>query len=659
MRSLIRAGLFDDPDKKRRLSEAINFRGICEDMCPDWDKVTRIVQHDVRKEEKEEINGEFVASLPLMVTRYSRSSAGQDLPLPMDVRSPGALRRTLDYLIGDLIPSDDLLPVRHHFLWDRTRAIRREFTFQGSAMSREEKKDLLYCLETITRFHVTALHLLSKPDFGHEGFSEQQEIEQLSKTLISLMEAYEDCAKEGIVCENEAEFRGYYIIFNAADPSLMERVESWGPQFLELEGIQTAICLVQSLQNTWTETGPMLPRVETHMALSMAATFFSIIASPQISYTMACFAEVHFGSARQSILQTILNGYQRPKNGTKDITPTFLKEHLHLDSEEEAVKFGQLHNFRFRTDKSGKQMMLLPIKRRQKRIPKPRVPHAYSYNIVERKRGSRLFPEVIFHTVWDEGHAKATEESQLADPEEESLFVNGYEDGGSEVESDIETVNTTVSAPARPEAEKSTFTSSLSSPSIFMPPNQQKGSPNTSTTTQGIQSRDFAPQVNGSLTTPSPLFTKPLEGIFNQGADVKTPQNFTALSAPNAEKTNEKQDAQSGTPSSTTTSPFSFLGNKSDAPAALSSPGQSSLFSQISATSSLKNGTPSTPGFPTPASTPGAKPLFPTSLGTSTSTAEPSPATKTPVSAGDAFLTPKEPTSNTTGLSMFTSESTS
>ena len=89
-------------------------------------------------------------------------------------------------------------------------------------MSKEEKKDFLYCLETITRFHVTALHLLSRPDFATDGFSEQQEIEQLSKTLISLMEAYEDCAKEGILCENEAEFRGYYIVFNAGDPALME-----------------------------------------------------------------------------------------------------------------------------------------------------------------------------------------------------------------------------------------------------------------------------------------------------------------------------------------------------------------------------------------------------------------------------------------------------
>ncbi|KAK7751269.1 actin cytoskeleton and mitosis protein [Diatrype stigma] len=657
MKSLIRAGLFDDPDTKRRLEDAINFKGICEDMCPDWDKVTRIVQHDVRKEEKEEINGELVASLPLMVTRYSRSSAGQDLPLPMDVRSPAALRRTLDYLITELIPSDDLLPVRHHFLWDRTRAIRREFTFQGSAMNREEKQDYLYCLETITRFHVTALHLLSQPDFAHESFSEQQEIEQLSKTLISLMEAYEDCAKEGIVCENQAEFRGYYIIFNAGDPSLMEKIQSWGPEFLQLEGIKTAICLVQSLQNTWTETGPLMPRAETEMALSMAAMFFSIVASPQISYTMACFAEVHFGSARHAILQTILNGYQRPKNGTKDITPTFLKERLHFDAEEEAIEFAELHQFKFRKGGANQQMMLLPTKSQRKTVPKPRVPHAYSYSIVEHKRGSRSLPDVIHHTVWDEGYTTATGEAQPISPHEDSLFVENTSngDGVDEVES---TVDTAVAPFQRPEEGKPTFLSSVSSPpTIFAPSSKQNGlSTAPPPNTQGVQSRDFAPQVNGSLGTSSPLFKKPMESVFNQGS-VKKLEDSTASSATlGAIETDGKTAAQSSTASSSAPSVFSFLSDKSNAPTAPSTSSQSKLFQfpPISSTSSI---TPPASVLSNAASAPSTGPLFPPSSGIFGSTAKPTSTTKSPISLGDATLKPKESTPSTGGLSFPTSES--
>lgn len=663
MKSLIRAGLFDDPDTKRRLEDAINFKGICEDMCPDWDKVTRIVQHDVRKEEKEEINGELVASLPLMVTRYSRSSAGQDLPLPMDVRSPAALRRTLDYLITELIPSDNLLPVRHHFLWDRTRAIRREFTFQGSAMNREEKQDFLYCLETITRFHVTALHLLSQPDFAHESFSEQQEIEQLSKTLISLMEAYEDCAKEGIVCENQAEFRGYYIIFNAGDPSLMEKIQSWGPEFLQLEGIKTAICLVQSLQNTWTETGPLMPRAETEMALSMAAMFFSIVASPQISYTMACFAEVHFGSARHAILQTILNGYQRPKNGTKDITPTFLKERLHFDAEEEAIEFAELHQFKFRKGGANQQMMLLPTKSQRKRVPKTRVPHAYSYNIVEHKRGSRSLPDVIHHTVWDEGYAAVTGESQPISPHEASLFVENtpnthlHEDGIGEVES---TVDTAVARLPRPEEEKSTFLSSVSPPSSTFAPSSKQNGLSTAPTpnTQGVQSQNFAPQVNGSMGTAAPLFKKPVESVFNQGGGVKKSQDSTASSATlGAKKTDEKTDAQSSTASSAAPSVFSFLSNKNNAPPAPSTLSQSNLF-QFPQIPSTGNATPPASVLSTAASAPSTGPLFPPSSGVFGSIAKPTSTTKSPISLGDATLKPKGSTPSTGGLSVPTGEST-
>ncbi len=636
MRSLIRAGLFDDPDKKRRLSEAINFKGICEEMCPDWDKVTRIVQHDVKKEEKEEIDGELVASLPLMVTRYSRSSAGQDLPLPMDVRSPAALRRTLNYLISELIPSDDLLPIRHHFLWDRTRAIRREFTFQGAAMSREEKKDFLYCLETITRFHVTALHLLSQPDFAPESFSEQQEIEQLSKTLISLMEAYEDCAKEGILCENEAEFRGYYIVFNAGDPALMEKIQSWEPRILQSDGIKTATCLAQSLQNTWTETGPLVPRAGTEMALCMAAMFFSIVASPQISYTMACFAEVHFGTARHAMLQTILNGYQRPKNGPKDLTPAFLKERLHFETEEDAIRFVELHEFKFRED-DGKKYMVLPPSSRQRRVPKVRVPHSHSYDIVERKRGDHSLPDVIYDTIWDEGPDEP-------DHDEDSLFVHdsqnaAFDDGNIEAESDVESVCTTVT-PTPPEVGKLVSSSLISPPSsLFASASKLNGlSPALSTGTQGIQSRDFASQMNGLGTSASPP-PKLAGNIFSQGLGMNKPQESPAFSAVrSAEKTSEP----SNTSSSTTNNLTNFL-NKNNAAPAPSAPSTTDLFSLVPANSPNKVAS-SASIFSNPASASSTGSLFPTSLGALGTLGELVPTTGPLAPLGNAPLKPKEPT---------------
>jgi len=414
-KSLIRAGLIDDPDRRRKLDQALDFRGISDDMCPEWEKITRITEYDVRNPEKAlDSSGDLVPIPKLMVKRLARSAAGQDAPLPMDVRSFATLRRTLDYLIDDLIPNDSLLPSKHNFLWDRTRAIRIDLSVQKYNLTKDERIDLIYCLETIARFHVTSLHLLSQEGFAAEDFSEQQEIEQLGKTLMSLKELYDDCTEQGVECGNEAEFRAYYIVFNARNPSIKETVEGWGTRLWDSDEIRTAMCLVESLQNTWALQGPLNPYAPTELALGAAAMFFSIVSSPQISYTMACFAEIHFNDVRKTMLRIIRKSYSRPREGPKDITPAFLKERLRFDTEEEAVDFAQKHGFEFGQDGDHQYAIL----NTRQPIKDPRIRHAFSRAIVESKRAGRSLPHVIHHTVYQE-----QQDGPRESPQEESLFV--------------------------------------------------------------------------------------------------------------------------------------------------------------------------------------------------------------------------------------------
>ncbi|KAI0525440.1 hypothetical protein F5B22DRAFT_633554 [Xylaria bambusicola] len=415
-KSLIRAGLIDDPDQRRTLQQALDFRGISDEMCPEWEKITRIIEYDIRNPEKAaDESGDLVAIPSLMVKRLARSAAGQDAPLPMDVRSFATLRKTLDYLIDDLIPNDSLLPSKHNFLWDRTRAIRIDLSVQKYNLTPDERTDLIYCLETIARFHVTALHLLSQDGFAAEDFSEQQEVEQLGKTLISLKELYDDCIEQNIECPNEAEFRGYYIVFNARNPSIKETVEGWPARLWNTDGIRTAMCLVESLQNTWSLQGPLNPYAPTELALSAAGIFFSIVASPQISYTMACFAEIHFNDVRKSMLQILRKSYTRPREGPKDITPALLQARMRFDTEDEAVDFAQKHGIVFGQD--GLQRYAILNSRQS--IEDPRIRHAFSRNIVERKRSDRSLPDVIHQTVFDMSSDDAISMSSQGD----SLFV--------------------------------------------------------------------------------------------------------------------------------------------------------------------------------------------------------------------------------------------
>lgn len=400
--SLTKAGLIDDPEKRRTLQDAITFRGICEDMCPEYEKITRITELDVPFPEKDTKTS--FASTSKMVKKLARSAAGQEAPLPMDVRSTATLRRTLDYLINDLLQNDDNLPTLHGFLWDRTRAIRRDFTFFSSPTA-EDLITQAYILENVARFHVTALHLLSQEGKAAEDFVEQQELEQLGKALLSLRDLYDDCNGQGITCENEAEFRAYYLVFHAHDSNIIEMLQrQWSAKFWkDSDDIRTAVSLVEALQNTTDFHGP-LKNGPSLAASSAFNSYFRILEDPKVSYTMACFAECHFPHLRRSILWTIKRALTRPKEATKDVTASTLNKFLRFDTVQESIGFAQLHDLEFVPDPEhptdvGSQFLVL---NNRTPLPHPRLQHQFSQTLVERKRGNRPFPDIIHHTIFEE-----------------------------------------------------------------------------------------------------------------------------------------------------------------------------------------------------------------------------------------------------------------
>jgi nuclear mRNA export protein SAC3 len=415
---LIRNGYLDDPDKPKKLSEAIDFKGTCEDMCPEFEKATRIVEHDVQSAEKE-LSPDAQSYWPAphkMVKALARSAAGQDAPLPEDVRSPAALRRTLDYLIDTVLDTNDL-PAIHGFLWDRTRAIRRDFVFQQSSITSQELLDQVYCLEQITRFHVVALHQMSHEDVVAEDFSEQQEVEQLGKALLSLIHAYEDCMAQGIHCENESEFRAYYVLFNSHNTGILEAVQDWGWKYWgESDDIRTAVSLVETLQNIWDTHGPLKPHSATDIAQNAYHRFFSIIEDTKVSYTMACFAEIHFNKVRKAALKTILASYRKQRDQTTDWTLERLNTYLHFDDENDIMKFGEAYGVHF--DILNGQECLSFESDDLMKDPFPQLKQPHSYRLVELKRGDHTLPEVIHHTVYEETTEETTEED-----DGNSLFV--------------------------------------------------------------------------------------------------------------------------------------------------------------------------------------------------------------------------------------------
>ena len=429
---LMKAGLIDDPDKPKKLSEAIDFKGTCEEMCPRFEQITRIMEHDVKNLERAQGPDGTMWPVPQkMIKAYGRSSAGQDAPLPDDIRTPGALRRTLDYMIRDIVGDGNNLPTVHNFLWDRTRSIRRDFTFQQASLTAADYADEIYCLETIARFHVIALHQMSNPTNTSTDFSEHQEVEQLGRTLLSLIHTYEDCKALGIVCPNEAEFRAYHLVYHARNPAMMESVQDWGAEFWSNSIIQTAIGLVECLHTIWEVNGPLKPHMKSEIAQNFCNRFFAILQQPEISYVMACFAELHFNSIRQAALKTILSAYRKQRDQTTDWSVSALSSYLHFDSLDDVESFVEAHGLNI-TDRDG--MSYLDFDTAKAPVePETKVKQPHSKKIVERKRGQKTLPECIYHNAYiPEGAAMEEEESLFVDQSSQHEVPFGFRQSAPE-----------------------------------------------------------------------------------------------------------------------------------------------------------------------------------------------------------------------------------
>ncbi|RKF64408.1 putative leucine permease transcriptional regulator [Golovinomyces cichoracearum] len=393
--SLIKVNLLDDPNVPKKLKDAIDFKGTCNEMCPEYECLTRMVDRRYDKTERDINPDGSLAAQPnpeKMVKALARSAAGQDAPLPSDIRTAAALKRTVDYLFNTVLAERDLVSV-HGFLWDRTRAVRRDFVFHSS-MTPTELSDQVYCLERIIRFHAISLHHMSKDGIPAEGFSDQQEREQLSKSLLSLIHAYEDCRLQGVYCENEIEFKAYYILFNGEIPGIMETVQNWGWEVWEnSEIIKIAVSLSESLQNTWDFHGPLFPVSTMEISQNAYSRFFSIVEDPSVSYTMACFAEVYFNKIRKAILRTILYSYRKQRGQTKDWTLEKLNKYLRFDNASEVEPFVELYGLHFsETDKEW-CLSFESVSTIQDPHPLPKQPH--SHYLVESKRGKHSLSEAI------------------------------------------------------------------------------------------------------------------------------------------------------------------------------------------------------------------------------------------------------------------------
>ncbi|KAE8350949.1 SAC3/GANP/Nin1/mts3/eIF-3 p25 family-domain-containing protein [Aspergillus coremiiformis] len=396
----IREGQMADPNQPTSLNQAITPVGTCTSMCPEFERVERIVQKMVDKSEKflHPSTNSLQNLETKMLKRFRRSAAGYDEQLPSDIRTPNTLLQTMNYLMRHVIGGSEPLGLIHKFVWDRTRSIRNDFSVQQLTQE-DHVRMAVTCLERIARFHIVSLHLLSSPA-NEEPFDRHQEREQLNNTMLSLIYYYDD-NRDRVSFPNEDEFRAYYIIFSILDqrPDLEARVQKWPAELRNSPRVQLALELLATAGNAWEYQGTLDSKRTNAIAQGFYERFFGLVDSPAVSYLMACVAEIYFNHVRQTAIRSIWRGYCRypssQQHKNEEWTVAELTRVLYFDDDDQTIKFCEEQDLQFAENSNGDLYLNWGSRPIDSVDFQRSTDHTFSEKFVESKRAGRTLVAII------------------------------------------------------------------------------------------------------------------------------------------------------------------------------------------------------------------------------------------------------------------------
>lgn len=271
--------------KPNTLASAKVTIGTCPDMCPEKERLMRESQRQVALYEQME-GKEYRINHAIAVKQYSRSSADQEEPLAHELRPVKSLRMTMSYLMHEIMDmcmnEGTNLGEWFHFLWDRTRGIRKDITQQELCCV-----DSVELVEQCARFHIVCSERLCAEE--PSVFDKKINTENLTKCLQTLKYMYHDLRVKGVACKNEAEFRGYIILLNMNDGNFMWDLQKLPPDIQKSSEVRFAIDVYSS--------------IESHNF----SKFFKLVKST--TYLNACILLRYFNQVRVQALSVMVKAY--------------------------------------------------------------------------------------------------------------------------------------------------------------------------------------------------------------------------------------------------------------------------------------------------------------------------------------------------------------
>ncbi|KAH9172536.1 SAC3/GANP/Nin1/mts3/eIF-3 p25 family-domain-containing protein [Lactarius sanguifluus] len=212
---------------------------------------------------------------------------------PSDLRPPPVLKRTLDYLFRQLLPTEGFSPT-FDFIRDRSRSVRNDFTMQHETGSLA-----IECHERCARFHILALHF-------------ERDQQQLMNTLQSLKEFYED-QRGRYESPNELEMRIYHRLIHIRDQR--ERHDDISPAILNHPVFLLTTKFrqhVQAKSSPITKVSPLVVHEEGMLQFAELAALLREQGNRVMVYLVACILERLFGKDTIEDIESIRAGIAIP-----------------------------------------------------------------------------------------------------------------------------------------------------------------------------------------------------------------------------------------------------------------------------------------------------------------------------------------------------------
>lgn len=171
-------------------------------------------------------------------------------------------------------------------------------------------------------------------------------------------------------------------------------MQTWPNKILEDGRIQRAFKLYSAASNATDPQGPLRPRTHHNIAQANWRRFWNLVDSNEISYLMACVAEIYFPYVRKMALNSLWNAYRQGNNKQVSEWPLDeLMDVLGMESEDDVQDLCEQFGFTVAEREDG--VAYLELNSLSGRFfPDPRISQRKSAFVEDKRRCRHLSPVI-------------------------------------------------------------------------------------------------------------------------------------------------------------------------------------------------------------------------------------------------------------------------